>query len=285
MFGNAPKALWQRWASADEQNRIDLACRAMLIEEHDDQGELSRRVLFEAGIGTFFPPKMRERFGVVEEDHRLVAELAALGVTPDSIDVVVLSHLHFDHAGGLLTPFEDGKAPALVFPNAHYVVGKDAWARALEPHVRDKASFIPELQPLIENTGRLELVEGEHSSVLGDGYRFVRSEGHTPGLLLARIETSDGPLVYAGDLIPGQPWVHAPITMGYDRYPEKIIDEKTTLLEELCTSGGRLFFTHDPEVAMAEVAKDERGRFGVGRTWPRPERLRIDSTMVDDSAP
>ncbi|MBP8301251.1 MAG: MBL fold metallo-hydrolase, partial [Planctomycetes bacterium] len=171
MFGNAPKALWSRWAPADEQNRIDLACRCLLVQEG------GRTVLCEAGIGAFFAPELRRRFGVQEERHVLLENLAALGVKPADIDVVVLSHLHFDHAGGVLSAYREGSAAELVFPRAHYVVGERAWQRAQKPHARDRASFVPELQPLLEATGRLERVTGEHSEVLGEGYRFHLSDG------------------------------------------------------------------------------------------------------------
>ena len=103
MFGNAPRALWGRWAAPDDENRIDLACRALLATPLN-----GRTVLFEAGIGAFFDPKLRERYGVVEDRHVLLDSLAAAGFKPSDIDVVVLSHLHFDHAGGLLQPYEEG---------------------------------------------------------------------------------------------------------------------------------------------------------------------------------
>jgi len=98
-----------------------------------------------------------------------------------------LSHLHFDHAGGLLAAWDEGKAPALLFPNAKYLVGRECWGRATHPHPRDRASFIPELQPLLEASGRLEIVENEHSSTLGKSVRFSYSDGHTPGLMLSEI--------------------------------------------------------------------------------------------------
>lgn len=255
MFGNAPRPMWERWIAPDADNRIPLACRCLLVRDG------ARTILFETGIGAFFAPELRQRYGVVEDRHVLLDELAALGVAPDAVDVVVLSHLHFDHAGGALLPWRAGGAPALAFPRAHWVVGEAAWARALVPHARDRASFIPELPALLDATGRVERVAGATSALLGPGYRFHHSEGHTPGLLLAELELAAGPVVFAADLIPGRAWVHVPITMGYDRFPERLIEEKAALLEDLVARGGRLFFTHDPEIALAAVARDDRGRF------------------------
>ena len=103
MFGNAPKAMWQQWLAPDEQNRIPLACRALLAD-----GLVGKRVLFETGIGAFFDPKLRERFGVQEECHVLLDSLRAAGFAHSDIDVVVLSHLHFDHASGLLSAWQEG---------------------------------------------------------------------------------------------------------------------------------------------------------------------------------
>jgi len=92
---------------------------------------------------------------------------------------------------------------------------------------------------------------------------------------LTEVPSTEGAIVFAADLIPGRPWVHLPITMGYDRYPELLIDEKGSLLDDLLSRNGRLFFTHDAECAMARVDKDERGRFRAGEEWPRPEGLAV----------
>ena len=148
MFGNAPKALWTRWVACDELNRIPLACRCLLIEE------ASRTVLMETGIGSFFDPKMKDRFGVVESEHVLLEQLKAQGLSHEDIDVVVLSHMHFDHSGGLLSPWSEQEEPKLLFPNATFVVGEKAWERALKPHARDKASFIPSLNKQLEVLNR-----------------------------------------------------------------------------------------------------------------------------------
>jgi glyoxylase-like metal-dependent hydrolase (beta-lactamase superfamily II) len=252
MFGNAPRAMWSRWVAPDAENRIPLACRCLLVTGLD-----GRNVLFETGIGAFFDPAMRERFGVVEDRHVLLDSLAEAGLRHEDIDAVVLSHLHFDHAGGLLAPWAEGQPATLLFPNACFLVGAEHWARARDAHPRDRASFIPELVGLLEASGRLELVEAGRPSSLGDAVRFEFSEGHTPGLMLAEV----GGVAFCADLIPGRPWVHLPVTMGYDRWPEKLIDEKRVFLDDKIARGVKLFFTHDHGCAMASVEKDGKGRY------------------------
>jgi glyoxylase-like metal-dependent hydrolase (beta-lactamase superfamily II) len=266
MFGNAPRAVWEKWLTPDAQNRVPLACRALLASPLN-----GKTVLFETGIGAFFEPKLRERYGVVEDRHVLLDSLRAAGFDHRDIDVVVLSHLHFDHAGGLLAPWREGHAPELLFPNATYIVSAACWDRARAPHPRDRASFISELPDLLEASGRLEIVDGMHSRTLGKAVRFHYSDGHTPGLMLAEIVGPEhvngedhGGVVFCADLIPGRPWVHLPITMGYDRNPELLIDEKREFLEDKLARNVHLFFTHDPGCALAQVTRDDKGRFGTG---------------------
>ncbi|MBU2863984.1 MBL fold metallo-hydrolase [Reinekea forsetii] len=260
MFGNAPKAMWQRWYDCDDLNRIHLQCRCLLVQHE------GKNILFETGVGAFFSPEMKDRFGVQEPNHVLIDSLAEQGLAPEDIDIIVLSHMHFDHAGGMLTPYKEGEEPKLVFTNAQVIVSEAAWQRAITPHPRDRASFIPHLNSLLETSGKLHRVQGTRCELLGDAFRFHYSDGHTPGMLLTEIDSEIGAVVFAADLIPGTAWVHVPLSMGYDRYPEILIDEKRRLLADLNARDGKLFFTHDPSIAMGTVDVNEKGKYSVKDT-------------------
>lgn len=254
MFGNAPKAMWEKWIKSDDANRIPLACRALLVQT--DEG---RNILFEAGIGAFFDPKLKERYGIEPEGDLLLDNLKAIGVPENEIDAVVLSHLHFDHAGGLLSAY--GSSPQkLNFPKAKYFVSKQHWEYAKHPHPREQASFIPQLHILLQKSGRMILIENEECPDIED-VSFHYSNGHTIGLMLSQIETSSGPFVFVTDLIPGNPWVHLPLTMGYDRFPELKVDEKEKLYKSLINKNVKLFFTHDPEIPCAMLKQDANGKY------------------------
>ena len=272
MFGNVPRAMWEKWLPPDEQSRIPLACRALLIEAD------GQRILCETGIGAFFEPKLAARFGVVEREHVLLQSLAAVGISHEEIDSVILSHLHFDHAGGLLPAWENGGAAGpLLFPRARYVVGREAWARAENPHPRDRASFIPGLTEKLQSSGRLLIVD-ERGPIpeLGDRFRFMTSHGHTPGQLHTIFTGENATVFFAGDLVPGRAWIHLPITMGYDRYPELVIDEKQKLYDEAVSKQWWMFFTHDVATAMARVVLTEpSGRYEALDPVSAPLRMPV----------
>jgi glyoxylase-like metal-dependent hydrolase (beta-lactamase superfamily II) len=257
MFGNVPKVIWSKWIMPDELNRILLACRALLIQDEN------KNILLETGIGAFFDPLLRKRYGINEPNHVLLEALKNEGFSENDIDIIVLSHLHFDHAGGLLSEWTDGETPRLLFPNAKYIVSQLAWERACNPHPRDKASFIPDLNNLLVKSGRLIVIDNEKCKYLGNDYRFAFTNGHTPGLMHTIIKMSgdEGSIIFASDLIPGTYWVHLPISMGYDRSPELLIDEKKEMLELAIKQNARLFYTHDPDIAMSRVIQETSGKF------------------------
>lgn len=259
MFGNAPRPVWEKWIPPDSIGRIPLACRCLLVEFN------GKKLLCETGIGAFFDPKMAERFGVQSPDrHLLLENLRNHGHTPESIDFVILSHLHFDHAGGLLPTFKEMQAGKsdLVFPNAKFIVGREAWQRALNPHFRDKASFIPELTEKLKHSGRLIIFPDQPLPLeLKDKVEFIFSNGHTPGQLHTLFHGTDKSVFFCGDLIPGRPWVHLPITMGYDRYPEMLIDEKASVYGRAVSEKWLLFYTHDPTAAASQIEQKSSGKF------------------------
>jgi len=272
MFGNAPRSVWEGWITPDSQGRIPLNCRAMLIESD------GRRILCETGIGNFFDPKMADRYGVFETEHMLLKNLSLLGVNEDSIDFVILSHLHFDHAGGLLNSWEDQQTDGkkLCFPNAKYVVSREALSRAKTPHPRDRASFIQDLQPLLESSGRLVVVDStNHPEVLPETLSFYFSHGHTPGHMHTIVNSNKSRIVFAGDLIPGRAWVHLPITMGYDRFAELVIDEKKAFYDKFSDDKTWVFFTHDHQVSMSHIHLSAKGRFESHDNIEKPIRFAI----------
>ncbi|MEZ4742608.1 MAG: MBL fold metallo-hydrolase [Bdellovibrionota bacterium] len=264
MFGNAPRVMWEKWMTVDSIGRIDLACRSLLIEIND------QKILCEVGVGAYFEPKLADRYGIQNpEKHLLLEGLSHLDISHEDIDYVVLSHLHFDHAGGLFPSYQERSRGQfkLLFPNARYLVGKRAFERAVHPHKRDRVSFIPELPGLLQGSGRLVLLEGDKLSSnedwakkLNEYISFFYSDGHTPGQMHTVVKGEKQSIVFCGDLIPGTPWVHIPITMGYDRFAELVIDEKTELLEKVVGDGWLLFYTHDPLVSASKCVEDDRHR-------------------------
>ena len=270
MFGNCPRALWQKWVLVDADGCIPLACRSLLIPRK--QGY----VLLEAGVGVFFAASLAQRYGITPpSQHLLLDHLKFLGLTVDDISVVVLSHLHFDHAGGLFKPYSERKLLAHqpegydIFPQARYVMSKGACQRALNPHPRDRASY-PEdlgqwLRCSLERTPeRFELLSPpqKSSQLLGEDFEFLFSEGHTPAQLHTLWHApQEVKVFFCGDLIPGVPWVHLPITAGYDRFPEKIVDEKEALYPRALKENWWFFYTHDPEVALSQLTVSDDLRY------------------------
>lgn len=177
MFGSVPKPLWSRTNPADERNRIRLAMRCLLMIGH------GRRVLVDVGLGDKFDAKLRDIYRV-EPGPRLEDSLAAVGVAPAEVTDVVLTHLHFDHAGGATARTDGRLVPRL--PNARWYVQRRNWENAHDPNPRERASYLPENFDPLEESGVLELWEGAVQP--WPGVEMIPAEGHTRGQQLVRVE-------------------------------------------------------------------------------------------------
>jgi glyoxylase-like metal-dependent hydrolase (beta-lactamase superfamily II) len=254
MFGVVPKIFWQKQHPADEMNRIDLDLRCLLAD-----GPEGRRILVDTGMGDRWDEKKTGVFALERRPNQLVAELAEEGITRESITDVVLTHLHFDHAGGAVRLL-DGQLAA-TFPEARYWVQKRQWEWAGRPSERDRASFRTEDFAPLQEAGRLELVDGPGEIL--PGVRVTPINGHTPGQQMVEFHTGAGVLVFCGDLIPYLSQVHVPWIMGFDLNPLLTVSEKKQFLTRAAEDGYVLVFEHDT-VHEAATVRFEDGRFVPG---------------------
>ncbi len=253
MFGIIPRTLWERTNPADDQHRIDLACRCLLVL-YDD-----RRVLVDVGIGNRWSDKEKNIYKIGSQDTSLINALAGHGLKPDDIDEVVLTHLHFDHAGGVSTLDQDGQLQA-AFPNARHWVQRKNWGWAHSPSARDGGSYRSEDLELFDsaNSPTLELVEGP-AEIL-PGIEVFPQNGHTFGMQIVKVSTQTDTFVQLTDLIPTSSHLRDPYVMGYDLQPLVTLEEKREVLYHAAREGWILVFEHDPVVAASRVEFDGRGR-------------------------
>lgn len=254
MFGNTPRQLWADWIKPDQDNLVDLASRGLLVQ----QG--GRNILVLAGAGALLAP-LRRTCSCQQPPSGLLESLAQHGLAERDISAVVLTHLHAQLSPELCAAVEDGNTPRLLFPTARYITGARHWSRARHNHPHDRALFVRQIVHRLENSERLVLVEGDRCNELGDGWQFHFSDGYTPGQLIPEISMPGGPVVFAGDLIPGTHWLRLDVTTANDRNPEGLVGEKERLLDHLVASGGRLVFSSDPEIAMIKVMRDRQSRY------------------------
>ena len=251
MFGSVPKALWSRTNPADDKNRIRLAMRCLLLE-----GE-GRRVLVDDGIGDKFDARFGEIFRIELGDHTLERSLAELGLTVEDVTDVVLTHLHFDHAGGSTRRAGDRLVPRL--PRARYYVQRRNWENARSPNPRERASYLPENFAPLEEASVLELWDGPQTP--WPGIELFTADGHTRGQQLVRVSGGGETLYFVADLIPTASHVRIPFVMGYDVAAIETMAEKRALLQRACREDAWICIEHDPEVALAKPSI-EGGDFG-----------------------
>ncbi len=253
MFGIIPQPLWTKRAPPDDAGRIEMALRCLLLRVDD------RIILVDTGMGDKWNEKEAARFGLDQSSRSMARALAAEGLTADDITDVLLTHLHFDHAGGATRLNEDGKL-VLSYPKAKYWVQRRNWQHAQNPTARDQGSYRKEnFAPLI-NSDQLVLLDGP--SEIAPGVDTIIFEGHTVGQQLVRVRDQESGqwLLYCADIIPSSAHLHAPWVMGYDLMPDVTAREKARIVGRAVDEGGWLAFEHDPKVAACKVRLDEKGR-------------------------
>ncbi len=253
MFGVVPKPLWERRAPADEKNRIRLAVRPLLV-----RGE--QTMIVDAGIGGKMDPRSVEIYAI-DRSRNLDHTLAEAGSQAADIDIVLASHLHFDHAGGF-TSGGGSAGPVPRFPEARYVVRTAEWEDATHPHERNRASYLQENFVPLSTAGVLDLIAGDEQIM--PGVRVVRTGGHTMHHQIVMIESGGRTAVFAADLIPTIAHIDEPWIMGYDLYPMDTLAFKRRFVREAIEREYLIFFEHDPEVAAGYI-REENGRRRVER--------------------
>jgi glyoxylase-like metal-dependent hydrolase (beta-lactamase superfamily II) len=247
MFGSVPKALWERVAPADEQNRIRLRVNPLLIRLGD------QNILVETGFWDGGGEKF-EGIYALDRDETVFRGLGGLGLLPADIDLVINTHLHFDHAGRNVTPAGDP-----TFPNARYVVQKQELHDARHTHERSRASYRPGyIDPLLD-AGLFEVVDGEHE--LRPGLSVLPLPGHNLGQQGVVLRSGGQSLVYVADLIPTLAHTPYPYIMGYDLYPVTTLDTRKRYLPEWFEQGAVICTPHDPDVGFARLEEGKKGGF------------------------
>lgn len=253
MFGVVPKNLWQKTNPSDEGNRIDMCTRALLLVNG------KKKILIDNGVGYKLSDKLNKIYNVDFSEFTLEKSLEKLSLTKEEITDVILTHLHFDHAGGSTLINDEGKAiPS--FPNAVYHVQKNQYEWALNPTDRDKASFFPENYVPLKENKVLNFTEGDYA--FDEFITLLPVNGHTNNMQLVKVSDNSGQtLLYLADLIPTAGHIPAPYIMGYDLFPLTTLEEKKKYLKEISENDWTVFFEHDPYTECAKIGLNEKGYF------------------------
>ena len=251
-FGVVPKVMWSRRTRCDEKNFVMAGLNSLLIRTG------KQNVLIETGIGNKLSEKMVKIYG---QPAKLVENLAAAGVAPDDVDVVINTHLHFDHCGW--NTVRDGDGVKATFPKAKYYVQEGEWRHAQEQHIRDAVSYISDnYNPLI-TSGQMELLHGDQEIVPGVSVKVF--PGHTAHMQAVLVSSGGKTACYISDLIPTSAHLDLTWVMGFDLYPLQTIDSRRSYYAQALPERWLTVFTHDDAVPWAYIEKDEGGKL-VART-------------------
>ena len=248
MFGIVPKPLWAPKAPPDDRNRITLAMRPLIVRG-------ARTMIIDAGIGDKEDAKFRDIYGLDRTRH-LDHTLAEAGLTVQDIDIVLATHLHFDHAGGFTERDASGRVRAR-FPRAKYVVRRGEWEDATHPNDRNRASYLAHNYVPLADAGVLQLVDDDQTIM--PGVKVRRTGGHTMHHQLVLIESRGSAAAFVADLIPTTAHLPNAWVMGYDLYPLDTLAAKRAFVQEAIERDMLVFFEHDPAVAAGHI-REENGK-------------------------
>jgi glyoxylase-like metal-dependent hydrolase (beta-lactamase superfamily II) len=249
MFGVVPRVMWERKFPPDQRNRVQLAMNCLLIRS------AGKTILVETGAGDKWDAKERAIYEF-DETGRLPQQLAAHGVTPDHVDLVVNTHLHFDHCGWN-THLVDGKA-APFFPNARYVVQAGELDHAKHPNERDTASFRPDNFIPLETAGKWWLLEGDRE--VAPGVELIRVPGHTRDMQCVRLSGGGKTAFFFADLVPTAAHLAFPWIMSFDLYPMITLENKKKWIAQAASENWLAIFAHDPTTPLAHL-RERDGRY------------------------
>ena len=261
MFGVVPKTLWERaYDPGDEKNRIPLQARILLIQTD------KKNILIDTGNGTKFDEKKKSIYDINFDTSEPKNFLEQYGLKPSDITDVILTHLHFDHCGGS-TILENGKVvPA--FPNAKYYVQRDQYNHAMNPTLKDTASYFQENYLPLKENGMLELLDGDGE--IFSGISAITVDGHTPKMQMIKIKNENETLLYLADLIPTSAHIPLPYILAYDNYPMTTLKEKGKLLPIIVENNWTVIFEHDNFVPAGKIIFDE-----AKRTYKLGEKINL----------
>jgi glyoxylase-like metal-dependent hydrolase (beta-lactamase superfamily II) len=246
MFGVVPKPMWERVAPADERNRISMTMNALLIRA------AAQRILVETGAGDKWTDKRRDIYGFA--GTRLLPQLADHGIEPDDIDIVINTHLHFDHCGWNTRIVNGVAVPT--FPNATYFVHRGELEHARNPNERDRSTYIPDNFEPMARSGQWQLVQGEHFEVV-PGVELIVLPGHTRDMMGVRISSGGQTAMFLSDLVPTTAHLPYAWVMGYDSYPLTTLENKKKWLPLVAREGWLALFCHDAKMPAARLREEE----------------------------
>ncbi|MGA8285060.1 MAG: MBL fold metallo-hydrolase, partial [Candidatus Sulfotelmatobacter sp.] len=247
-FGVIPKIMWSRKVVSDERNYVQAGLYSLLIRTG------KQTILVETGMGNKLSERMIKFYG---QPARLLSNLAAAGIAPEDIDIVINTHLHFDHCGWNTVRSKDGKIVP-TFPRAKYYAPEGEWQYARKPSERDAISYIPEnYDPLVES-GQMTLLKGGEE--IAPGVSVKTFPGHTAHMQAVIVESAGRTACYTSDLIPTTAHIDLTWGMSFDLYPLQTIESKKQYYEKAIPGKWLTVFTHDPKTPWAYVEKDELGK-------------------------